>query len=213
MSELAEHERSVRRVWARPDGSHDRVIHWMRIILPASIGMLAAFLIFAPIATPNGDVSFVLAKDSVELARERLKVVAATYRGEDSKGRPFILNAGSALQKSSKDPVVKLHDLKAEITLADGPARLEAMNGRYDMDKETVAVDGPLRFVSADGYQLETRDVVVGLKNRTLVSGGAVSGRLPIGSFSAGRIRADMNSRTVTLEGRARLHIVQGITR
>lgn len=213
MSELAEQERSARHLWARPDGRHDRLIHWMRMILPASIGMLAAFLIFAPIASPNGDVSFVLAKDNVEIARERLKVVAATYRGEDSKGRPFTLNAGSALQQSSKDPVVKLHDLSAKIELADGAARLEAMDGRYDMDKETVAIDGPLRFTSADGYALETRDVLVGLKQRTMVSGGPVSGKLPLGSFSAGRMSADMNSRTVTLDGRARLHIVQGISR
>ena len=213
MSELAEQERSARRIWARPEGRHDRVIHWMRIILPAAIGMLAAFLIFAPIATPNGDVSFVLAKDSVQIARERLKVVAATYRGEDSKGRPFVLNAGSAVQKSSKDPVVKLHDLRARIELSDGPAQFEAANGRYDMDRETVAIDGPLSLRSADGYALDTRDVVIGLKERTLVSGGAVSGRLPLGSFSAGQMQVDLNSRTVTLGGRARLHIVQGIAR
>jgi len=50
----------------------------------------------------------------------------------------------------------------------------------------------------------------VGLKSRQLVSGGAVEGRLPIGSFSAGRMRADLNTRTVMLEGRARLRIVQG---
>jgi lipopolysaccharide export system protein LptC len=213
MSEIAEVQRSARRHWAAPEGQHDSVVLWARRILPAGIGALAAFLMFAPLANPNGDVSFVLAKDTVAFARERLKVVAATYRGEDSKGRPFSLTAGSAVQKSSRDPVVRLKDLSAQIELADGPAMLVAANARYDMDREVVAVDGPLTFTSADGYSLSTRDVAVGLKTRQLVSGGAVEGRLPIGSFSAGRMRADLNARTVTLEGRARLRIVQGAGR
>jgi lipopolysaccharide export system protein LptC len=37
-----------------------------------------------------------------------------------------------------------------------------------------------------------------------------VDGQMPLGSFSAGRMQADLEARTVTLEGRAHLHIVQG---
>jgi lipopolysaccharide export system protein LptC len=209
MSEIAERERSIRRIWAAPGGSHDRLIRFSRFILPTGIGALAAFLMFSPLVRPNGDVSFVLAKDSVDLATERMKVIAATYRGEDSKGRPFVLKAGSAVQQTSRDPVVRLKDLSAEIALAEGPASLVANQGRYDMDRETVRVDGPLVFTSADGYRIATQNVVVGLKTRQMVSGGAVSGSLPIGTFSAGQMRADLNTRTVILEGRAHLHINQ----
>ncbi len=213
MSELAEQERSTRRLWARPHGRHDTVIRWTRRILPAVIGALTAFLIFAPLASPNGDVSFVLAKDTVAIAKERMKVVAATYRGEDSKGRPFELTARSAVQASSRVPVVHLRDLAAKIELADGPAQFSAKNGRYDMDHEIVRVDGPLVFSSQDGYRLETRDVVVGLKSRRIASGGPVAGSLPLGTFSANRLSADLETRNVTLNGRAHLHITQGIGR
>jgi len=110
-------------------------------------------------------------------------------------------------------PVVKLSDLSATIALVDGPAMLRADSGRYDMDREIVNIDGPILFTSADGYRLSTRDVAVGLKTRKLASGGPVEGRMPLGNFSAERITADLDSRTVTLEGRARLHIVQGAVR
>lgn len=210
MSEQAVQERSSRQIWARPHGSHDRVVKLLRFGLPAAIGALAVFFVFAPITNPNGDVSFVLAKDSVSMAKERMRVTAATYRGEDSKGRPFEIKAGSAVQKSSQDPVVKLSDLMARIQMAEGPATLSANAGRYNMDREVVQVDGPLVFQSADGYRVEASDVAVGLKTRKLASGGAVQGQLPLGTFSAGRITADLAERTVTLEGRARLHIVQG---
>lgn len=143
------------------------------------------------------------------MARERLRITSATYRGEDGRGQAFVLRAGSAVQTSSLDPVVRLGELSASISLDDGPATLDARAGRYDMDRETIMIDGPIRFAAADGFRLDTRDVAIGLKTRRLASGGPVSGRLPIGSFTANQIRADLETRSVVLEGRVRLHITQ----
>jgi lipopolysaccharide export system protein LptC len=212
MPEVELSERTDRQRWAAPAGSHDRVIRVARIALPSVIGVLAAGLIFAPL-TMRGDISFVLAKDKVAMAKERMRVTAATYRGEDGNGQPFEIKAGSAVQATSAVPVVKLSDLSATIALKDGPAMLRADSGRYDMDREIVNVDGPIVFTSADGYRLQTRDVAVGLKSRKLASGGPVDGQMPLGNFSANRITADLSARTVTLDGRARLHIVQGRAR
>lgn len=208
MSEIADRTRSQRQHWAAPGSSHDRVVRIARIILPAGIGILTAFLAIAPL-TMNSDISFVLAKDKVEVAKERMRVTSAVYRGADSKGQPFSLRAGSAVQATSRDPVVKLKDMSAQILLADGPATLNAGQGRYDMDSERVAVDGPVQFQSADGYRLATSDVTVDMKSRHMASRGAVTGHMPLGDFSADRMNADLTNRTVTLEGRARLRIVQ----
>ena len=49
-----------------------------------------------------------------------------------------------------------------------------------------------------------------GVATRTVASGQPVTGQLPIGSFSADRISADLNERTVRLSGHARLRINQG---
>lgn len=201
-------ETTARQRWAAPGGRHDWMIRFSRIILPSTVGVLAAILILAPLSA-RGDISFVLAKDSVALAKERMRLTAATYRGEDGKGQPFVLRAGSAVQTSSLDPVVRLGDLSASIALADGPAKLSANAGRYDMNRETLMIDGPISFTAADGFRLDTRDVAVGLKTRKLASGGPVSGRLPIGTFTANQISADLSSRNVVLEGRVRLHITQ----
>lgn len=212
MPDSALSQRSALLQWAAPDGRHDRLIRIARIVLPSIIGALAAGLVLAPLAT-RSEVSFVLAKDTVAIAKERMRVTAATYRGEDGKGQPFQLTAGSAVQATSRDPVVKLSDLTATILLKDGPASLHADTGRYDMDREIVSVVGPVVFTSAGGYRLQTRDVAVGLKTRKLASRGPVDGQMPLGSFSADHVEADLGARSVTLEGRARLHIVQGRAR
>lgn len=212
MSELAVRVRSERQRWAVPGSSHDSVIRTMRVVLPIAILALGALLAVAPL-TVSRDISFMLSKDRVEVARERLRVSEAIYRGEDSKGQPFILRAGSAVQLSSRDPVVRLNDLSARIALKDGPASIVARKGRYDMKSEHVMIDGPVVFQAADGYRMVTRDVAIDLDTRRIASGGAVDGRMPLGSFSAGRLIGDLNSRKVVLDGRARLHIVQGASR
>ena len=208
MSELADRARTERQLWAASGSSHDRLIAILRLILPIAILALVILLALAPL-TVGRDISFVLSKDSVELARERMRVTSATYRGEDSKGQPFELSAGSAVQVSSRDPVVRLQSLAAKIQLQDGPARIDAGQGRYDMDSEKVAIDGKVLFRAADGYNIETRDVGIDLKTRQVASQGRVDGRMNMGIFSGDRFTADLNTRIVVLEGRARLHIDQ----
>jgi lipopolysaccharide export system protein LptC len=208
MSLQAEQQRSQRQHWALPGGSHDRLIGILKSVLPVGVGILAAFLATAPF-TNTGEVSFVLDKNKVEVAKERMRVTEALYRGEDSKGQPFSLRAGSAVQKTSAVPIVDLNEMSARILLSDGPAVLDARRGRYDMDTENVAVDGPVQFQSAGGYRLTTRDVNIDLKQRKMHSNGRVDGRMPIGTFSGDHLEADMAGRTVTLNGRARLLIDQ----
>lgn len=208
LSAQAIRERGARQSWAAKGSRHDVIVRATGIILPMAAGVLGAIMIFTPL-TSTKDVSFVLAKNNVAIAKERLRITQALYRGEDSQGRAFQLKAGSAIQATSKDPVVKLKDLSAQIVLTEGPATIRANGGNYDMDSETVSINGPMLFNTADGYQMAARDVSLDLKSRLLRSGGAVDGHIPLGNFSAGHLAADLATRTVTLEGHAHLHIDQ----
>lgn len=209
MSDAAVIGRDKRLRWARPGSSHDRRLGFARIALPSAVGALAALLVIAPLAN-RAEVSFVLKKDGVAMAPERMRVTQAQYRGQDDKGQPFVLTAGSAVQASSRQPVVRLGDLSARLATDTGPAVLAAPTARYDLDSQKLQVDGPLTFATQDGYRIATSNVGADLNRRTLSSSSPVSGQLPVGNFSAGSLSADLNARTVTLGGRARLRIVQG---
>jgi lipopolysaccharide export system protein LptC len=205
-------ERKTRERWAGPASGHDRRVRWALIALPSAIGALAAVLVIAPMLARD-EISFTLAKDKVEKAPERMRVTQAQYRGTDDKGRPFRLSAGGAVQASSATPIVALNDLAGELVLDGGPAKISAPRANYDMDRERIDVTGPLSFTSEDGYRLDTANVGIDLKTRRIASDAPVMGTTRLGSFSANRLRADLDARTVTLEGRARLHIVQGAAR
>ena len=102
---------------------------------------------------------------------------------------------------------MQLRDLDAEIRLPEGPASIKADQGRYDLNSEQVAVQGPIKFRTSDGYTLDTHDATVDLKTRRMHSGGAVSGTTPMGIFSGNKLTADLEKRTVALDGNARLRI------
>lgn len=207
MADVARHARSPRHDWALPGSGHDKLIGALKILLPIGIGVLAAFLITAPLTT-TGDVSFVLDKHKVDVAHERLKIQSAQYRGEDGKGQPFSLTAQQARQRSSAEPIVRILGLAANIRLDDGPATLTAPRGVYNMGSEQVEVQGPINVKGPRGYTLQTNAATVDLKTRTLASESPVTGTVSQGVFSGDRMHADLENRTVTLDGHAHLRIV-----
>jgi lipopolysaccharide export system protein LptC len=207
MSEQADLERTQRQRWAMPGGRHDRLIRSLRVVLPSIIGILLAVLAFSPFSGQQ-ELSFVLDKDEVDLSRERMRLTEALYRGEDSKGRPFSLRAGSAVQKTSATPVLDMTSLSGRILLNDGPASIIAQRGIYDLDKETMRVNGPLA-VQSPGYDMVASNVELSLKNRSMQSFGPVSGRTKVGTFKAGRLSADLDTRIVRLDGGVHLRIDQ----
>jgi len=208
MSEEADRERVVRRGWAAPGGSHDRLIRILKIALPAAIGVTLAFLAFSPLENKK-EVSFLLDKNKAQHAEERMRATATQYRGEDNRGRPFVLVAQSALQRSSAERIVDIRGIGARMDLENGPAFLSANHARYDIDNDLVDVLGPILLTAADGYRMETRDVRVDLRGRRMTSRGPVDGQMPLGHFSANHMEVTLADRRVVLTGGARLHIVQ----
>lgn len=209
MTQAADIIRDKRRHWAAPGGSHDKRVLLFARVLPALVGVVAAAMIVGPLF-PRGEVSFLLDRKKVAVTQDRIRVADAMYRGVDSEGRPFTVTAGSAVQASAREPVVKMEQLAARIRMADGPAELTAASGIYDYDRERVAVPGAVTFTAADGYRLSAGNVEIDLKTRRVTGAGGVTGAIPAGTFSAGRIVADLGERTVALEGNARLLMAPG---
>lgn len=201
--------RSRRQRFAAPGGSHDRLVRFLARALPMGVGVVAALMIITPLS-PRGEVSFLLDRNKVALIDERLSVDNAMYRGRDNQGRPFSLLAGEAVQRSSIEGLVRMRDLVAQLLLTEGPARLSADGGTYDIEGETVAVNGPVRLTAADGYAMTASGVAVDLKARTMRGDAGVRGAVPAGTFSADSLRADLAERTITLEGNARFTMIPG---
>jgi len=212
MSEAAIRTRAVKRHWAEPGGRHDRVVKLAKYALPVVVLGLVAILVISPF-DQRDEVSFILDKKGVDKATERMRIEQAQYAGEDDKGNKFVITANRAIQQRSDIPVVAIQGMKAELGLAQGPLVIVANRGNYDLDTQMVEVNGPVRVAGGDGYRLQTSNVRVDMKQRTLASQGRASGAMRLGAFEAGQMRADLGTRTVVLDGGVRLKIVQGAVR
>jgi lipopolysaccharide export system protein LptC len=201
--------RSERQNFAAPGGAHDRLVKFLATALPMAVGVVAALMVITPLS-PRGEVSFLLDRNKVEEIDERLRADKALYRGQDDKGRPFSLTAGEAVQRSSAEGIVRMRDLVARLLLPEGPAQIVAPSGIYNLKTDQVQVPGTVRFSAADGYAMRLDGVNVDLPERMVTGAGGVSGTVPAGSFSANRLEVDLDARTVSLVGNARLRMVPG---
>lgn len=201
--------RSKRQHFAAPGGSHDKLVHFLARALPMGVGIIAALMVITPLS-PRGEVSFLLDRNKVAMIDERLAVSNAMYRGANNNGRPFSLTAGEAVQRSSSEGVVRMRDLMAQILLRDGPARISADAGRYEIESEVVAIEGPLRLSAADGYSMMAQGVSVDLKRHRVVGTGGVEGTVPAATFSGDQLEADLDKRTISVKGNVRLSMQPG---
>ena len=208
----ADRQRSRRQAFAAPGSPLDRIVRVLAVALPALVGVIAATMLITPLS-PRGEVSFLLDRNKVAIADDRMRVDDAMYRGSDDEGRPFSLVAGEAVQRSNRVPLVEMEELTARIVLSGGPAALTAGAGTYGIDNGHVAVPDVLQFEAADGYRLAARNVVADLPGRTLFSDGRVEGMIPAGTFSADSLRADLDARTLSLIGNARMRMTPGLLR
>ena len=153
MSDLANQEREVKQRWAVPGSSHDRIVRFAKVALPSAVGVVIAFLAMAPL-DKSGDVSFILDKNQVENAPERMRVEQARYVGQDNNGQKFLIVANRALQRTSEQPIVDIWGMLARFGLAQGPVTVAANQGQYNLDEQKVTVQGPVRVAGPEGEQL-----------------------------------------------------------
>ena len=209
MTQKADNLRGRRQHFAAPGGFHDRMVRMVAVGMPALIGALLAVLVIAPFS-PRGEISVLLDRNKVAMVNDRLRVISAMYRGQDDSGRNFSVIAGSAVQHSQQRNEVEMRDITARVMLTDGPASLTTGAGVYDFAKQQIDVPTPVNFETSDGYRMVTGGADINIGKRLLVSQGRAEGRIPAGTFSADRISADLEARTITLDGHARLTMEPG---
>jgi lipopolysaccharide export system protein LptC len=180
----------------------------LKWLLPAAAFVIGTTIVVWPLVAAQ-EFSFLLAKDQVALSKERLRVNRAEYRGKTGAGEAFAISAGSAVQQSSAVPVVVLTKLAATLDGKDGPASVSAPSGQYFLDEDRLEVAGPVLLRSDGGYSLDANTVFIDLKRRTVRTDAPVSGRLPMGDFSAARMNGDLAGKRVTLQGKVHLRINQ----
>jgi lipopolysaccharide export system protein LptC len=94
--------------------------------------------------------------------------------------------------------------------LSDGPAEISASGGAFDQSNDQFTANGDVNVTAAGGFTMVANGVSIDMRNRLITGGQGVQGTLPSGTFSAKQIVANLDERTIALEGNARLRMVPG---
>lgn len=195
--------------WARPGGGHDRLIRTLAWALPSAVGVIAAFLVMAPL-TMKRELGFTLQRGEIDRVPERLRAAQARYRGVDDEGRPFELTGASAVQSAAGQQLVTLSALTGRLATQGGEALVRAPDALFDPDQRRMLVTGPLSLEQGPDSRMTTSQVDLDLNAKTAASRAPVEGKVALGTFTADRMSVDLDERHLVLDGRARLHVKQG---
>ena len=155
-------------------------------------------------STPAGDVP---SKDAKPDAKADKDVVKASVDEDTQPVRRSIPLRGGTLAYTVTPGHLTIRNDEGEPTASmfarlnqeQGPVLIAANNGRYNLDTQQVAIDGPVKVAGGDGFRLMTSNVIVDLKGRQLATRGPAEGATRLGQFRASRVRADLGSHTVVM--------------
>lgn len=179
---------------ATESGPGRRVARWhslrvlsLKLLLPIAALVIVATILVWPDISTNEKVAR-LTPTSVNRADvETLRMLNATFVGEDEGRRPFTVIAKSATQSEGAPNRVNLEEPKADLVLADGSwvaARADA--GVFDRVERTLALTGHVRVFHDSGSEVLTSEAFIEMDQ------GRATGRKPVEAQSAsGRITGE----------------------
>lgn len=187
---------------------HSRFVGLMKLLLPA----LAAALILLVIAWPHLRID----SDGFRLGISRLgfgqpdnlSMVNARFNGVDAKNRPFTITADLATQSRENESLIALELPKADMTLQDGAwLALSARAGKYDQDREQLALRGDVSLFHDDGFEIHTQSALIDLAEGVARGDEPVEGQGAPGTIAGEGFRVTDRGQRILFTGKSRLVI------
>lgn len=186
----------------RAAARHSSRVRWLRrfIILGAVGGPLAvvglmALRTFGP-TVPN------LSLESLGLDGARITMDKPRLSGFRSDGRPYSLNARTAVQDARTPNLLELHEIDAHVTLGDrSVVHVASAVGVYDSSKETMTLSSDVHLTSDGGYDARMKSAFVNFKTNSVETHDPLTIVMSTGTVSADSMHMQANGTAITFEG------------
>lgn len=184
----------------------DNLVSVLRLVLPASAGLLASAMLIWPFLSST-EASFTLSQDEVADGDGRVRMTNLEYVGTDSKDRLFTIRASEGEQIDPSDEVVSLTEIGADMALSSKmPLSVVADTGFYRLRNESLELAQVILTIGPD-YRLDMRSARIDLKARTVTGDADIVGLSPLGRISADQLSVKVDDRIGTFKGRVRMQI------
>lgn len=189
---------------------YSKIRSGLKIFLPT----FAALLIFAMLIYPNlesEDTGFTLSFEDVVSEDGVVQMINPRFVGTDRLGRPYSVSAARAVQERQVEGQTRLTDITADIELRSGIwVTLSASSGELTENNDHLHLDGPIQIFTDLGYEFQTGDLSVNLKDGLAETAGEISGQGPGGTIVANRMNVRRNGDWIEFGGGVKIVIYPG---
>ncbi len=184
---------------------YSRVIRWLRLALP-----LAALAMAAVVFTWTGPQEPLLKRDEsagkINKTVGKNELINPRFENTDEQNRPYTLTALRAVQDEVDDKLVLLEKPVADMMLDNGHwVALEATEGAFQSMERKLLLRGSVRLFHDGGYQLETPELHINIRDNTAVSDKDVHAQGPEGTLDAKGLEGRNNEGLLIFKGPAKL--------
>lgn len=186
---------------------YSRAVAMLKVALPSLAVVLVTLVVVWPQLQGSGDDAFPLSFAEIgPEAMQSQRLVGARYQSTDDSEQPFTVTADLAEETAPGSRLVRLQHPKADITLNDGVwLLLDAREGLYEQDQETLQLSGGVDLFHDGGYELHTERLTLNVAAGTADSTDPVAGQGPLGTLKSEGLRIRDGGKTVIFTGAATL--------
>ena len=188
---------------------HSRLVRALRVALPVVATVaLAGFLATTWIAqlVPDG-----FSLDAFKVEDGELVMTNPRLVGFDERDQPYSVNAERATQNVADPDRFELHEVVAEIPMADG-SRVTVLSegGAYDRDADRLNIPEPFTVMVDDGTVARFDGGTVDIGAGTFASSGVVDIDRPEGRIRADSLSVERDGRSAVFRGNVVMTIEPG---
>ena len=187
-----------------------RVIQIVKVVFPLSaLALMAVLMLWSDMDSTMS--TFTYEELRIPEAGQN-ELINPRFESRDNKKQPYTITAHKAMTTDGNKDLVFLTRPLADITLDNGAwVAVEAMSGEYFQERQFLSLRGSVKLFHNEGYQMESEELNVSLKNQIAESQKSVFGQGPAGLIDAEGVRANGESGDLVFYGPAKLTLYNGL--
>lgn len=184
---------------------HSRMVVSLKVLLPSLAALLVGLVILWPQLQARQDEAISIVSETDAAPQDQM-MVNPRFFTVDGKGEPLNMTAENAYELPGETRRIRLNNVKADLVLKDNRfLALDAAAAVYFQSKDTVELSESVNLYSEDGFELNTTQAQIGLKDQNLKGTAETFIRTPAGTAVSDGFEITDGGTIVRLTGKTKV--------
>ncbi len=184
---------------------HSRMVVSLKVLLPSLAALLVGLVILWPQLQARQDEAISIVSETDAAPQDQM-MVNPRFFTVDGKGEPLNMTAENAYELPGETRRIRLNNVKADLVLKDNRfLALDAAAAVYFQSKDAVELSESVSLYSEDGFELNTTQAQIGLKDQNLKGTAETFIRTPAGTAVSDGFEITDGGTIVRLTGKTKV--------